>query len=327
MNEKKLSIVVPMYNSEEYVERTLLSIFNSDLPRDLYEIVVVNDGSTDSGPDIVTQMMTDYDNLRMVTQENGGLSAARNTGIEQAKGEYIWFVDADDVVLENLQPIENTLSNVSNTLIDVFVFVFEWCYKIGEKKGNGVTHSTVPHDVVISGRDAVLSGYMPSSVCALLIRKEFLIEKQLRFKLGLTQQDVELTYRMMAVAEKVIFKSDIIYNYVIRGGSISHTRTGEKWIKYQSDKVEIISSFYHLADSFKDSDEELSRKIRNHANGALFGCVYNLYKNRRKWKENGVNEAVLAKLKDYHFYPLRLPFFPLKKRLMSWVLNREFLLK
>lgn len=325
MSEKKLSIIIPMYNSEKFIERTLNSVFDSNLPIEMYDILVVDDGSKDKGPEIVKEMAKAHDNLYLFCQENGGSSKARNTGIDQVNTDFIWFIDSDDIVSKDLTAISDNIKH--HVDIDVFVFVFEWCYKIGERQGVGVTHPTVPHDEIIQGRDAILSGYVPSSVCGLIIRRDFLLKNDLRFKLGITQQDVELTYRMMAVAEKVIFKNDIIYNYVIRGGSISHTRTGEKWIKYQSDKVEIISSFYHLADSFNDSDKELSKKIRNHANGALFGCVYNLYKNRKQWKENGVNEAVLEKLKGYHFYPLRLPLKPFKRWAMSFLLNRECLLK
>ncbi|MBR4388610.1 MAG: glycosyltransferase [Prevotella sp.] len=329
MIEKKLSIVIPMYDSENYMERIVASIYGSNLPIELFDVVVVNDGSKDKGPEIVERLMKDHDNLRMVNRENGGLSMARNTGIDNAETKYIWFVDSDDLVSSDLTPIINVLENDKN--IDVFDFVFEWCFKMGDKttkrKGFGATHSKVPHDVIISGREAIIKGFMPSSVCALLLRRDFLLKNNLRFKKGLTQQDVEFTYRMMAVAEKVIFKNDIIYNYIIRNGSISHTKTGAKWIKYQSDKVEIVDSFYKLAQSFKDKDKELSRKIQDHADGALFGCVYNLYKNREEWRGNGVNEAVLAKLKEHKFYPLHLPIRNFKRWAMSFILNREFLLK
>ena len=324
MSEKKLSIVIPMYDSENFMERIIGSIYGSNLPIDLFEVVVVNDGSKDKGPEIVESLIKDHDNLRMVNRENGGLSMARNTGIDHAETKYIWFVDSDDLVSSDLTPVVNALKDDKD--IDVFDFVFEWCYNPKKIEGTGVTHTTVPHDIIITGRDAILKGYSPGSVCALLLRREFLLKNNLRFKKGLTQQDVEFTYRMMAVAEKVLFKNDIIYNYVIRKGSISHTKTGPKWIKYQSDKVEIVDSFYKLAESFKSSDKELATKIHDHADGALFGCVYNLYKKRKVWKKNGVNEAVLTKLKEYGFYPLHLPMKNFKRWAMSFILNREFLL-
>ena len=325
MSKKKLSIVIPMYDSEKYIERTLNSIFESNLPNDFYNVLVIDDGSKDNGPQIVTGLSQKHSNLYLISQENGGSSKARNTGIERAESEYIWFVDSDDLVSSDLTPIINAFKAFQD--IDVFDFVFEWCWTIGKRQGLGVTHPTVPHDTVITGREAIIKGFVPSSVCALLLRREFLLKNNLRFKIGITQQDVEFTYRMMAIADKVLFKNDIIYNYVIRKGSMSHTKTGEKWIKYQSDKVVIVDSFYKLAESFKDKDKELFNKIHDHADGALFGCVYNLFKKRKEWKENGVNEAVLAKLKEYNFYPLHLPIRNFNRWAMSFILNREFLLK
>lgn len=314
-----------MYNSEAFIERTLNSVFESNLPKDVYDILVIDDGSKDNGPYKVTEMCKTHPNLFLVSQENGGSSKARNTGISHAKSKYIWFIDSDDLVSFDLSPIVEVLKNDHD--IDVFAFVFEWCWTIGKRQGIGVTHPTVPHDVVISGRDAILNGYVPGSVCALLIRRDFLLTNNLRFKAGLTQQDVELTYRMMAVAENVLFKNDIIYNYVIRNGSISHTRTGPKWIKYQSDKVDIIQSFYELASSFKKTDSELSQKIKRHADGALFGCVFNLYKKREQWRPLGVNKAVLAKLKENHLYPMKIPFYSLKKSLATLFLNIDYFIR
>lgn len=314
-----------MYNSEAFIERTLNSVFESNLPQDVYDLLVIDDGSKDNGPYLVSEMCKTHLNLFLVSQENGGSSKARNTGINQAKNKYIWFIDSDDLVSSDLSAIAKVLEDDQD--IDVFDFVFEWCYNPEKIMGKGVTHQTVPHDVVISGRDAILNGYVPGSVCALLLRREFLLANNLCFKPGLTQQDVELTYRMMAVAEKVLFKNDVIYNYVIRKGSISHTKTGPKWIKYQSDKVEIIKSFYQLASSFKKKDYELSKTIKRHADGALFGCVYSLYKKREQWRPLGVNKAVLTKLKENHLYPMKIPFYSLKKSLATLFLNLEYFIR
>lgn len=321
---KKVTIIIPMYNSEKFIERTLNSIFDSNLSKQIYDVLVVDDGSNDNGLQIVKNMVKDHSNLFFITQKNGGASKARNIGIEQAKTDYIWFVDSDDVVSEDLSVIAQVLNSDAYTNIDVFDFVFEWCYKLGEQQGIGVTHPTVPHDVIISGKDAILHDYVPGSVCALLLRRDFLLAHNLRFKDGITQQDVEFTYRMMAMAKKVLFKNNIIYNYVIRKGSISHTLIGERLIKYQSDKVEIIRSFYELASSLERKDSKLSQKIKRHADGALFGCVYSLYKKRKTWRPLGVNKVVLAKLKEDNLYPMKIPVYSFNKSLATLFLNIEY---
>ena len=97
----KLSFIVPVYNMEEYVGRCLNSLLNQDIPFTEYEIIVVNDGSTDSSLKILHEYAEKHANIRIVTQENKGLSAARNIGLREATGEYIWHIDSDDWIVEN----------------------------------------------------------------------------------------------------------------------------------------------------------------------------------------------------------------------------------
>ena len=91
-----LSFVIPLYNCEQYVGRSLDSILTCPLAAADYEVVIVNDGSTDCGPETCQQYVADYSQIRLINQENLGSSAARNRGLEEAQGDYIWFVDADD---------------------------------------------------------------------------------------------------------------------------------------------------------------------------------------------------------------------------------------
>ena len=178
----------------------------------------------------------------------------------------------------------------------------------------------------MKGRDAVLSGYMPSSVCALVIRKQHIIEHNLYFKKGITQQDVELSYRLFAYADSVYFSELKPYLYIHHENSTSKALNPRKKIKYECDKVEIIKSFRGLSASLENRDKELCNYIWKYADSAIFGCVYNLWKNRKQWRPLGVNKAVLAKLKEEHFYPLKGPFGSWKKRLVSFFLNIEILI-
>ena len=92
----KLSIIIPVYNVEPYIAKCLDSCLQQDLPADEYEIIVVNDGSPDNSVVIVKDYMQRYLNVRLVNRENGGLSAARNTGLAHANGYYVAFLDDDD---------------------------------------------------------------------------------------------------------------------------------------------------------------------------------------------------------------------------------------
>ena len=97
----KVSVIVAAYNAEKYVTETLESIANQTL--DDYEIIVVNDGSTDHTIDILREYESEYDNMTVIDKENGGPSSARNSGLDIAKGDYVYFFDADDVLeIENV---------------------------------------------------------------------------------------------------------------------------------------------------------------------------------------------------------------------------------
>ena len=97
----KLSIIIPVYKVEDYVEKCLESIASQDIPTDDYEIIVINDGSPDNSKNIILEFQKHQPNLIFIDQENQGVSVARNRGLEIAKGKYIVFIDPDDTIVEN----------------------------------------------------------------------------------------------------------------------------------------------------------------------------------------------------------------------------------
>ena len=96
--EKLLSIIVPIYNVEKYLKDCLNSLLNQDVPSDLYEVICIDDGSPDNCAEIIDEYNKIYDNLTVIHHKNGGVSSARNRGLEIVTGKYIWFVDSDDLI-------------------------------------------------------------------------------------------------------------------------------------------------------------------------------------------------------------------------------------
>lgn len=97
----KLSIVLPIYNTEHYLRRCLQSVFDQDLPAEEYELIAVNDGSTDGCPQILEEFAKKYPNLVYLSHENIGDALTRNRGIDAAKGKYLTFLDSDDAIENN----------------------------------------------------------------------------------------------------------------------------------------------------------------------------------------------------------------------------------
>lgn len=127
MKDKQIliSIIVPAYNVELYVKQCILSLVNQNVSKDYYEIICVNDGSTDRTGDVLNEIKKQYCNIIVVNQDNQGVSVARNKGLDYARGDYIWFVDADDYIRENcLDSILKTLKESQCDCLSVLPFSF-----------------------------------------------------------------------------------------------------------------------------------------------------------------------------------------------------------
>lgn len=309
-----LSIIIPMYNAEKYIEECLDSILNSNLPKKLYELVIVNDGSQDKSPEIAQNYAAKYSNVTYLTQENQGQSTARNYGIKTCKGEYVWCVDADDkVISEQLPKIIEALDEYKN--LDILAVQLQNVTEGGQYLDVECSQPTLVHNKVLSGVEAVLSGYNPSSICALITKKQLFIDNNIFFVKGITHQDVELTYRLMPCAMKVVFSDIIPYLYIYHLNSTSKSMVPEKKIKYIKDDIYIINSFRRLALSFKDINPQLYSVIFNRSQNVLFGLVYSLYKNKKEWGKLGINSVIIDELKKEQLYPMKGHFDSLKKSL------------
>lgn len=310
-----------MYNSEKYIGACLDSIINSDLCCDEYEIVVVDDGSYDNSAVIVKSYTEKYPNIHYIFQQNQKLSVARNTGIKKSRGKYIWFVDSDDKVDGQLKRIMSYWERESR--LDILAFQLREVTEDHKFIKNECSQPTVRHGVIMFGRDAIVSGYNPSSVCALLIRREFMIGEKLFFKIGMTHEDVELSYKLFSKAQKVLFINEAPYQYILHPNSTSQSVNPEKKIKYMTDELVIMQSFSDLAKSFSGKDEELKNVIEKRVNDILFGLCFSMLKHRKEWNKNGVNHAILKEMETQGLYPVKVSFGNLKKNIFRLVFNQR----
>ena len=323
----KLSIIIPMYNAEKYIGDCLNSILDSDLPPNGYEIVIINDGSNDKSSQIAQGYASEYPNITYLSQENQGQSTARNYGIRSCHGEYVWCVDADDKLISN-QLLKGISTLDENRDLDILAIQLQNVTEDGEFLELECYQPSVVHNKTISGVEAIISGYDPSSICALIARKRLFIDNDIFFVKGITHQDVELTYRLMPQAQTVLFSDIVPYLYIYHPNSTSNSLIPKKKIKYVKDDIYIIKSFQRLALSFKDINPELHYVIYNRSQNVLFSLVYSLYRNKGVWSKLGINSAVVQELKKEGLYPIKGKFDSFKKKLfISLFLNREFFIK
>lgn len=321
----KLSFIIPLYNAEAYVGKCLDSILDSDIDSREYEIIVIDDCSKDNGLAVAREYEQKYDNIKVLAQENQGQSVARNYGIREAKGEYIWCIDSDDYTDSKFSSFLNLLQ--TNPSLDIIAVQLRKVREDGEIVGLECEQPEVKHNVIMKGRDAVINGYNPSSVCALIVRKALMEKYDLHFYEGITHQDVELSYRLMAHAGDVIFTDYAPYIYVLHPNSTSQSINPQKKIKYLSDEIIIMESFTKLAEEFRSSDSKLCEEIMRRVKNIHFGMVLNLHNMKKVWKPLGINAAVLQNLKNAGFYPIRRDFDNWKKNLFKQILNIECFIK
>lgn len=318
---KILSIVVPAYNVERDLKKCIESCLTQDIPHDAYEIIIVNDGSTDNTLQEATDIATKHKSVSVLNQKNMGLSGARNTGLKYVRGKYVWFIDSDDYIKPNV--LSNMIRQADDNNLDCLFFRLQRVFddeRFRSEVGNfDCVQPSVTKDVILSGREAVLQGYNPSSVCAILFNVEHLRKHSLQFMLGIYHEDCEFTYRMIVKAEKVMFITDAPYLYFTHAGTMTRSNSISSLIKNRVDDITVAKSYLGLAQDLK-GDKKLSAIITRRAKSILFGLLWEAWLKRKEWGKNGINEAVIYKMEESQLYPLKSPFGSFKQAIISIVL-------
>lgn len=224
-----LSVIIPVYNVEKYVENCIRSCENQDIPKEDYEIIVVNDGSPDGSLAIVERLAKEYSNITVISQENGGLSAARNTGMRHAGGDYYMFVDSDDYIAENC------LGKLVAKLGDENPDALAIC-AADVINGEPVRRMSYPDETQIAGCDFLKNGFSPCAQFAIW-KAAFFKKNDLEFYEGIFHEDAEFTPRAYYLAEKVSCTNDIIY--YVNQNPASITRTANP--KRAFDLIEVVA--------------------------------------------------------------------------------------
>lgn len=292
--KKTISFIVPCYNVECYVQQCIESIYHQGLNLDDFEVIAVNDGSTDNTLDILKKIS--YQNFRIINQENQGLSDARNNGLKVASGEIIWFIDSDDYIEPN--STQKLLDIFTRNNLDILLFGLTI-----NKNGNlSISyHNELPTDIVIPGRQAILTGYKPNSVCGCILSKSFLTDFNLQFYSKLYHQDVQFMYRAMAFAKRIMSIKNAPYIYRINEGTISTSTNPAKILKRTIDDGIIAKSFFTFAKNF--DDKPLSQRIIKQARAIVFGTIYNMHKS--KSFTFSMKKEVIKRFRQLGIFPLK----------------------
>lgn len=278
-----ISFIVPVYNTESYLEECLDSLLNQNISHDEYEIICVNDGSKDSSLDILNKYALAHSNIYVIDQQNSGVSVARNVGLEHANGNYVWFFDSDDLIKENcLNEIKDVLS--SNEYDRIII--------------NSKTFKNT--DDLLSKDTPINSIWKDSVVSRSIIKRAFLNANNIRFYPGLVYgEDALYTFECLRCSPK-IFESDLVAYYArIVPGSASNNRSPQ-FIKKRTQstltEAKIVQQYYERNDGIYPT--ETANRLMIY----LWGGIYALTKMEPKQYK-----PYLKDLKDCGLYPYKTP--------------------
>ena len=246
----KLSIIIPMYNAENYILRCLDSLLDQDLEKNKYEIIIINDGSIDNSFSLVNSYAVKYSNILIINQKNKGVSIARNKGVKQAKGKYIYFVDADDYIASNV--LELLLFYIDNNDLDILGF------NTIETEKNNLNESVNIADLknkelkVTSGVDYISQNNYQNPIWWYLINRDFLKASKVIFLEGVFLEGSIFTAQLICKAEKIAHVPLDVYRYVNNPDSTMRSSETKHYGK-------LIKDFEFIALEF----EKLIRKINN----------------------------------------------------------------
>lgn len=240
----KYSIIVPAYNTEKYIDKCLKSIFSNTYKN--FEVIIVNDGSTDKTEEIINKYIKKYDNIVYIKQKNMGLSLARNNGVKKATGDYLLFIDSDDYVEKKL--LENINKDIDD--LDVLRYQLNMVFNdkiipYGEKEFN-----------VTNGIDAFekIVRYKFIEMAALyVINRKYYLDNNFMFEKDVYHEDYGLLPLVIATAKKVKSINYLGYNYVQRDGSIMSSNDTEKMKKKMDDMLFLFTKAIKYLDNIPNS--------------------------------------------------------------------------
>lgn len=215
------SVIVPVYNVQAYLERCVRSVMEQSFTD--YEMILVDDGSTDSSGELCDKLAEAYSCIRVIHKENGGLASARNAGMEDAQGQYIWFVDSDDWVETNaLQRLYETASEQKTDMV-------KFNYIRVEEESTPMICNVKP-DVYRGDKLSVLrntafysAGKYVLSACTHIYRRDFLMQHGVRFvsERIVGSEDYLFNLETLVLADSVCVIADTLYYYEQRMGSLT----------------------------------------------------------------------------------------------------------
>ncbi len=317
MSEIRLSVVMPMYNVEKYIDAAILSVLEGGLAPEEYELIVVNDGSNDNGAEVVDKLLrhdlalkrlVESGNWHYIEQDNQGLSAARNAGCAYAKGKYLFFMDSDDKVTKGALSVMLNCAESQN--LDILRFNIQTV----DEEGNEIQVSKNPKQYVDYSADVVDGRvFLEHRLGYGCYAWQFLLRRELMedclFTPKIYFEDTDWTPRMLLKAKRVASTERVLYLYTQRVGSIMQSTTREKQNKLLTDKISLMERLNEWA---KENDLKWYKTM-------LCRIALSIFNDPKVSDEK--KQTIVRDLKSSRSWPLSLHHMPWLKSIRVALLN------
>lgn len=315
----KISLILPAYNVESYIGKCIESCLLQDLNKTEYEIIIVNDGSTDSTLEIALSYKYQNSNIYILSQINQGLSMARNNGAKIAKGKYIWFIDSDDYIAQNcLMTILNIIESQKLEIFGVGPKI-QFQERIPE-------NFNIATDInkVVDGTTWIKKGIPFIGAWAYVFDRDFWVKNNFNFYPGICYEDTELIPKVCLKAQRIsTFNKFSCYSYVMRPGSIMNSAINEKKI---FDLSKILNSYLEYLSEIKHThDKDTILEIEKIISSLYMGAIVNIAKHKshsmlKKWLKSVPKHSyirygnnIIENIFQYIAFKTPLLFFNIRK--------------
>lgn len=263
-----VSIIIPVYNVAQYVETCINSLYQQGLNENQFEIILINDGSTDDTLQIITQIQKKHTNIIIITQENQGPSIARNRGIKEATGKYISFVDSDDLLISGaLAYLINYAEQYSTDIIEGKYIELDTAY-VEKKKYVDISLPDLSHMnfQVKNGEQALIENFSPFEIHVMvyLYNRKYLIDNNLYFIPNEYFEDVPYCINIILRAKRFLSLPAIFYIYRRNNGSITSNITVSKLFS--------MNNILHYL-FIQQNNNQISQPVKQQIRSSIFRCI------------------------------------------------------
>lgn len=329
----KVSVIVPIYNVEKYLRRSIESIQKQTL-KDI-EIILVNDGSSDGSIAICEEYQKKDNRIEIIDKSNGGVSSARNAGLEIAKGDYIGFVDPDDWIEPNMY--EDLYKQIKTSDTDVCM-----CNYVIENNGKSIPNLLNIKQVLLEKEDIVrqivaemigssslnsAGQTIMGSVCRLIVKKELINNNNFRFELGIPlMEDLIFCIQILLKSKKVSINTGLNYHYIINSNS--------SVFSYRENMIDIQRNVYSYLEKLLKKDKKVYSIVEKRLNfrytnmciGSIANEVHRNNSKRLAEKIKFIKEICKDKKLKSILKELDMKGYTLRKKLILIAIKYELVL-